>query len=270
MPAIVEDLKSQTLFQLVGYGLIISLVTIIIRILWVFAGAYHQSIFRRKGSNQSPKDNRNQTSWKNVLIVAWTGTRGVVSLATALALPITLSDGSPFPKRHSILLLAFIVILVTLVVQGLTLPLLIRLLKIKPQDETQKHEEKDLHLTITESVLKFIDNDFPFELDEKVLIQIRKPYEANFDLLSRELSAERPKTQQDSQHVTFISQLLSARLELIKYKRELLIQFHREGTYNDQTLTKAERELDIEDLRLQTMIQKGEDSNIEIRTPESS
>lgn len=270
MPAVVEDLKTQTVFQLVGYGLIISLVTIIIRILWVFAGAYHQSIFRRKDSEQPPEDNSRQTSWKNVLIVAWTGTRGVVSLATALALPLTLGDGSPFPKRHSILLLAFVVILVTLVVQGLTLPLLIRLLKIKPQDDTQKHEEKDLHLVVTESVLKFIDHDFPFELDEKVLIQIRKPYEANFDLLSKELSDDRPKVQQESEHVTFISQLLSARLEIIKYQRELLIRFHKEGTYNDETISKAERELDIEELRLQAMVQKGEDSNIEFRTPGSS
>jgi CPA1 family monovalent cation:H+ antiporter len=97
-----------------------------------------------------------------VLIVAGQEQEVVVSLATALALPLTMSNGDAFPKRHSILLLAFIVILVTLVVQGLTLPLLIRLLRIKPQDEIQKHEEKDLHLKMTESVLKFIDEEFPF------------------------------------------------------------------------------------------------------------
>lgn len=267
MPALVEDLKTTTVFQIVGYGLIISLATIIVRILWVFAGAYHQSIFLNKKNRQTTEEN-NHTSWKNVLIVAWTGTRGVVSLATALAIPLTLSNGNTFPKRHTVLLLAFIVILVTLVVQGLTLPLLIRLLKIKPQDDLQKHEEKDLQLTITENLLKFIDNEFPFKLDQKVLLQIRKPYEANFNLLSKELSEDEPQTQQNSEYVTFISQTLSARLELIKYKRELLIGFHKEGTYNDETISKAERELDIEELRLQAMIQKGEDSNIEFRQPE--
>lgn len=267
MPSIVEDLKTTTLFQLVGYGLIISLVTIIIRIVWVFAGAYHQTIFKRKSSSP-PETSSDQTSWKNVLIVAWTGTRGVVSLATALALPLTMSNGDAFPKRHSILLLAFIVILVTLVVQGLTLPLLIRLLRIKPQDEIQKHEEKDLHLKMTEDVLKFIDEKFPFKLDEDVLVQIRKTYEANFYLISKELSDDKPKTQQDSEHVAFISQTLSARIELIKYRRELLIRFHKEGTYNDESISKAERELDIEELRLNAMIQKGEDSNIEFRQSE--
>ena len=69
MPSIVEDLKTTTLFQLVSYGLIISLVTIIIRIIWVFAGAYQQTIFKRKSSSQ-PETSSDQTSWKNVLIVA--------------------------------------------------------------------------------------------------------------------------------------------------------------------------------------------------------
>ncbi|HYJ65679.1 MAG TPA: Na+/H+ antiporter, partial [Parafilimonas sp.] len=131
LPEIVTNLNSSTLFQLIGYGLIISIVTIVIRIVWVFAGAYHQRIFNRKKTDDDENDEA--VNWKNVLIVAWTGTRGVVSLATALALPLTLNNGAAFPKRHSILLLAFTVILVTLVIQGLTLPLLIKLLKIKSE-----------------------------------------------------------------------------------------------------------------------------------------
>lgn len=263
MPAIVKALKKDAMFQLVADGLIISLVTIIIRVLWVFVSAYYQNIFSRT----KDKQDAGNIPWKNVLIVAWTGTRGVVSLATALALPLTVSNGAGFPQRNAILLLAFIVILVTLVVQGLTLPLLIRLLKIKPQTDLQKHEEKNLQLTITKSVLEYIDKKFPFDLDEKVLVQIRKPYEANFDLLSKELSDDKGETAQDSKHLSFISQTLSARLELIKYKRELLIGFHKDGTYNDETISKAEGDLDMEDLRLQAMIQKGEDINIEIRQP---
>jgi hypothetical protein len=58
---------------------------------------------------------------------------------------------------------------------------------------------------MTESVQKFIDEEFPFKLDEDVLVQIRKPYEANFDLLSKELSDDKSETQQDSEHVTLVS-----------------------------------------------------------------
>ena len=86
-------------------------------------------------------------------------------------------------------------------VQRLTLPLLIRLLKIKPQDNLQKGEEKDFHLKITKSVLNFIDHEFPFKPDKKVLSQIRKPYEANFKLLSKELSDDDNELQQNSQQV---------------------------------------------------------------------
>jgi len=268
MPAIIKGLRTITVFSLVGYGLIISLVTIIIRILWVFAGAYHQKLLRSKNKEQKQRDESDQNSWKNVLVVAWTGTRGVVSLATALALPLTLSDGSAFPRRHSILLLSFIVILVTLVVQGLTLPLLIRLLKIKPQDNIQKQEEKDMRLTIAEHILRFINHDFPLELDETVMERIRKPYEANYELLSKEVLGKRRRKREQAEHKTFISQSLSAQLAIIKYERDLLIGFHKEGTYNDETITKAERELDLEELRLQALVAKGEDSDIEIQTPD--
>ena len=262
LPAIVEGLRSNTIYQLAGYGLIISAVTIVIRILWVFAGAYHQSIFPRK-SRPGVEDNSEPTSWKNVLIVAWTGTRGVVSLATAMGLPLTLTTGGDFPKRHSILLLAFIVILVTLVVQGLTLPLLIRLLKIKPQDNLQKQEENDLKLTLTQNVLQYLSNDFPLQLDEKVLTAVRSQYDLTYKLLSKPKVSNRLKYEKPV-HATFISQMLSAQLELLRFERELLIRYHREGAFNEETISKAERELDIEELRLLALVQKGEDNELEI------
>ena len=80
--------------------------------------------------------------------------------AAALALPLFLQDGTAFPKRHSIIFLAFVVIFVTLVVQGLSLPLLIRWLKIKPQDNTAA-EEKGVAIILATSTLNFIEQDFP-------------------------------------------------------------------------------------------------------------
>ncbi|MDB5246921.1 MAG: Na+/H+ antiporter [Segetibacter sp.] len=255
LPAIVEDLKTNTVVELIGYGLVISLVTIVIRIVWVFAGAYHRSLFSGKTMGVGVEEEE-KTSWKNVLIVAWTGTRGVVSLATALALPLTIREGVPFPKRHSILLLAFIVILVTLVVQGLTLPLLVRLLKIKPQEGLQKQDEKDLQLSVSESILQYINHDFPIELDEKVAVQIRKQYEIAIKLLSDKEKRNKGELRQTDSQFTFINQLLAAQLEIVKYEHELLNRFRKEGTYNDETIRKAEEELDIEELRLRAMVEK--------------
>jgi CPA1 family monovalent cation:H+ antiporter len=158
LPELVKNLSETTLYKLIGYGVLISIVTIVIRIIWVFAGAYHQRLFNKNKTNNSGEE---VTEWKNVLVVAWTGTRGVVSLATALALPFTLANGDAFPKRYSILLLAFTVIMVTLVVQGLTLRLLIKLLKIKPATAIMEKEEVDLNFILTQSTLQYINHEFP-------------------------------------------------------------------------------------------------------------
>ncbi|MBA2562487.1 MAG: Na+/H+ antiporter, partial [Chitinophagaceae bacterium] len=213
LPPIVKSLSKDGLSTMIGYGLLISLVTIIIRILWVFAGAYHQSLLNRKANDPSKEDSTEAVSWKNVLIVAWTGTRGVVSMATALALPFTLQSGSPFPHRDLILFLAFIVILVTLVVQGLTLPLLIRWLKIKPASHLQKQEEKDLQLTLTENILGFIKGDFPLELDDNVMEQLRKRYEVNFNILSQPKNRNRVENQAKVTQLIFKKHMLAAQME---------------------------------------------------------
>ncbi len=259
LPPIVKSLSKDGLSTMIGYGLLISLVTIIIRILWVFAGAYHQSLLTRKAKNDpSKEDSTEAVSWKNVLIVAWTGTRGVVSMATALALPFTLQSGGPFPQRDLILFLAFIVILVTLVVQGLTLPLLIRWLKIKPVSHLQKQEEKDLQLTLTENIIGFIKGEFPLELDDDVMEQLRKRYEINYNILSQTKNRNRVEKQEKVTQLIFKKHMLAAQLEIIKYQRELLLRYQKEGSFNEDAISKAEAELDVEELRLNTLVEKKE------------
>ena len=257
LPELVTDLKASTLFQLIGYGLIISIVTIVIRIVWVFAGAYHQSIFNRKKLNND--ENEETVNWKNVLIVAWTGTRGVVSLATALALPLTLNNGAEFPKRHSILLLAFTVILVTLVIQGLTLPLLIKLLKIKSETPLLQKEENELNLVLAESSLHFINNNFKDDVDESIIERIKKQYEFNYNMLANKTGNYRQRKESDSQ-LNSMNQFLKAQIEIVKFQRELLIKFQNEDRFSEEVLGKAERELDIEELRFSSMMQKAESS----------
>lgn len=252
LPELVKNLSSTTLYQLIGYGAIISVVTIVIRIVWVFAGAYHQRLFSSKKTNSSVED---VTDWKNVLVVAWTGTRGVVSLATALALPLLLHNGDAFPKRHSIILLAFTVIMVTLVVQGLTLPLLIRLLKIKPETPLLEKEESELHHLLAESSLQYINNhDFNNEINEDVISRLKKQYEFNYKLLSNKKSSRR----QIEEQFNFVNQYLMAQLEIIKFERELILKFQTEGRFSEEALTTAERELDIEEMRITALLQKAE------------
>ena len=263
LPVIMNEIKTQSILELLGYGLLISLVTIVVRIVWVIFGVYSQKIFSFKkksllSSDEKADSDTNTIDWKNVLIVAWTGTRGVVSLATALALPLTLNDGSIFPHRHIILFLAFVVIFVTLVVQGLTLPLLIKILGVQKKKTFHK-EDKELELTLAHQVVDFVEKSFPVALEPKLQEQVIKKYNLSIEKLHKEIiQIERQKKPVKSEITTTVLQLLLVQLEIVRFQRELLLKFHKEGTFSDDAIRYSERELDIEELRLNGLISKNE------------
>ena len=260
LPSIIRGLGNYPFMQILGYGLLISLVTIVVRIIWVFAGVYLQNFFsKKKGSAALAMGENPDNTWKNVLIVAWTGTRGVISLATALAIPLLLQDGTEFPKRNSIIFLSFVVIFVTLVVQGLSLPLLIRGLKIKKEDNTDA-EEKELQLLMASNTLNFIEQDFPIELDNKVEERLKKKYDLLINDLNKEIVRHKkakhiegklPETKPDP--------MLNAKLEISKFQRDLLIKWHKEGEFSDAALKKVEQEMDVDELKLNLQIPKEEE-----------
>ena len=260
LPSIIKDLGNYPFSQILGYGLLISAVTIVVRIIWVFAGVSSQTFFQKKKKTTddlSANDSQDST-WKNVLVVAWTGTRGVISLAAALALPLLLEDGTAFPKRHSIIFLAFVVIFVTLVVQGLSLPLLIRWLKIKPQDNTIE-EEKELQLHLATSTLNFIEQDFPMQLDNKLQEQLKKKYELQINDLTKEIGLQKKaKRNEEEIKPPPPTDLVNAQLEISKFKRELLVKIHKEGEFSDAAIKKVEREMDIDELKLELKVPKEE------------
>jgi CPA1 family monovalent cation:H+ antiporter len=180
----------------------------------------------------------------------------VISLAAALALPLLLEDGTPFPKRHSIIFLAFVVIFVTLVVQGLSLPLLIRWLKIKPQDNTIE-EEKELQLYLANSTLSFIEQEFPIQLDDKLQEQLKKKYELQINDLTKEIRRQKKAKRNDEEiKPPPPNDLVNAQLEISKFKRELLVKIHKEGEFSDAAIKKVEREMDIDELKLELKVRK--------------
>jgi CPA1 family monovalent cation:H+ antiporter len=243
-----------------GYGLIISLVTILVRIIWVFGGAYWLNFFQKSKKNKvESKDYSDpQNTWKNVMVVAWTGTRGVISLAAALALPLVLNDGTAFPKRSSIIFFAFVVIFVTLVVQGLSLPLLIRWLKIKPEDNTDE-EEKELQLYLANNTLHFIEKEFPVQVDNKLQQQLKNKYEQQIRKLTKEIKLHKKARYYNRElQPAEPDNLLIAKLEINKFQRELLIKLHRDGDFSDDTIRLIEREMDIDELNLNTQLPKEE------------
>ncbi|HTU59551.1 MAG TPA: Na+/H+ antiporter [Polyangiales bacterium] len=137
LPIVVEDLRTSSLLDAVSFGLLISLAAIAVRLAWTFAAAFLPSLLPA----------RQRPDWKLVTLVGWAGMRGVVSLAAALAIPAALPDGQAFPQRSLLVFVTFVVILVTLVAQGLSLPPLVRALRFDlPNDEHKHRQALDDHL----------------------------------------------------------------------------------------------------------------------------
>jgi monovalent cation/hydrogen antiporter len=261
LPGILKQLTNYKMSSLIGYGLIISLATILIRILWVFAGAWLASFFpaKDKFTRASSPANKDDT-WKNVLIVAWTGTRGVISLATALALPLTLYNGEVFPQRALILFLCFMVIVITLVVQGFSLPLLIRLLNVKPSANDDK-EEKELQLHLVNCTLHFIENDFYPKPDERVITELRKKYEQLGRKLVTEINSHTKNEEGKGQvAIRTVTDMQQVQLEIARFQRELLLKAHKEGKFSDIAIRAVERDMDIDDLKFNQLLPREDES----------
>ena len=255
LPSIIKDLGNYPFTQILGYGLLISLVTIVVRIVWVFAGAYWQNYFQKKNKSiddSSPGNNEDDT-WKNVLVVAWTGTRGVISLAAALALPLVIDDGSAFPKRHSIIFFAFVVIFVTLVIQGLSLPLLIRLLKMKPADNTAA-EEKELQLYLATNTLNFLEQEFPIQMENNMYEHLKKKIELEVQGLTKVVRRHKKAKRRNEKLQAAPDAMLNVQSEINKFKRGLLLKLHKEGEFSDGAIRQIERDLDIDDLKLNQLL----------------
>ena len=172
--------------------------------------------------------------------------RGVVSLAAALALPLTLTDGGSFPFRNMILFITFCVILMTLVVQGLTLPILIRLFKIKDSDNPEE-EEKKVRMHLSYSAIEFIESNYAQEdATRDALHHIKTKYEKRIDTIHRRmLTADLSRHSED-----VFREYVKMQLHMINFERRELKNLRRRNQYTEDILRKLEYELDLEEAAL--------------------
>ena len=134
-PQVIKSLDNVDILPLIAYSFLISLVMLVLRIFWIFGHSRNlrKEIDKRLAMPEQFKIklySDEKIDWKNSLIIGWSGMRGIVSLASALALPITLDNGTAFPQRDTLIFISVVVVLITLIVQGLTLPLLVKWLKV--------------------------------------------------------------------------------------------------------------------------------------------
>lgn len=241
LPHIIKELGESSLMDAIKYAVLISLVTIVIRILWVYPGAYVPRIVSKKIRMREVRPTH-----AAVFIVGWSGMRGVVSLASALAVPITLTNGQAFPQRNLILFITFVVILFTLVIQGLSLPLLIRLLKVE-SPETEAHHEHAIRLRLATVVLDLLEKSYSEEATTiEAFIRLKERYQRMVDLANSRLAQDEAAQQAGS----FVPKYRQMLLEAVQVRRAELNKMSRSREFPDELIRKRETELDLEEARL--------------------
>ncbi len=190
LPLILRDMDRIPIGSLLAYGVLISLTTIVVRIIWVYPGTYLPRWFSKR-----IRQREERPSPRLVSVVAWSGMRGVVSLAAALALPLTVGENIPFPNRDLIIFLTFCVIFATLVLQGLTLPKLIKWLGIKP-DDRELQKEHDARLKVASAMIEHIEENYSLALSESALNQIKTRYEIRIQRIRKDQTNQRISEEQ--------------------------------------------------------------------------
>lgn len=166
LPEIINRLGEYSVTDGIKYGLIVSAIVIALRFLWVYPAAH----IPRWLSAKARKDP--SPGWKGPLVISWAGMRGVVSLATALSIPLLMTDGTNFPQRNLIIFITFVVIFVTLVFQGLTLPFVIKLIKLEEIDVILPEEEQQagIQLRLNNRALKLLNEKYSADIKENELV----------------------------------------------------------------------------------------------------
>ncbi|WP_348268531.1 Na+/H+ antiporter [Edaphobacter paludis] len=230
------------LTTLLEYGAVFSVILIALRMIWVFPAVKMAFLLRRWTGHAEKKPGA-----RNVFVIGWTGMRGVIALAAAISVPETLANGTQFGPRNLIVFLAFCVILVTLVLQGLTLPSLIRALGLAGATGMSTEEREARKVALEEAIA---------HLEEGRKNCGSAYFHAFDDLLDRyqHRLAEVESGHQDNadEHGAHTyRQVVEAAEGAVQAERRAIIRLRDEGRISDDVLRTMERELDLEESRYQ-------------------
>jgi Na+/H+ antiporter len=239
LPTVIENITGYSAGKLIVWGMLISLVVIVVRLLWGFTVVYLIRAIDRR-----PSQLERRTTWQSRLAIGWAGMRGSVSLAAALAIPLQTDAGAAFPARDLIILLAYAVILVTLVGQGLTLGPLINGLGLC-DDGTEEREEVAARIRLAEAALERIEELTGQDwVRDDTLERVRGQY----DYRRRRFAAREDGDPDGYEERTGAYRRMM--YELYDAQRTELIQMRNRGDISDEVRRRVERDLDLEESRL--------------------
>jgi monovalent cation/hydrogen antiporter len=243
LPMILDGVADWTTGELLGYAALVCATVIGTRFVWNFTAPYVVRALDRR-----PQQRLRRVGWRLRVVSSWSGMRGAVSLAAALALPLETDAGVPLPDRDLILFITFALILVTIVGQGLTLPALIRMLGVQEDSSQEEHEELRARLVAAQAALDAIDGvEQEGWAREDTLERLRGLYrfrQRRFKTQAGKIEdeegiEERSLTYQRLMHVLYTAQ------------REAVVELRNSGDISSDVMHRIERELDLEESRLE-------------------
>ncbi len=241
LPVVLKGLGEYRGLDAAWYAIALFLVVVATRFVWVYPATFLPRMFSAR-----IRDREDNPTWKGALTTGWAGMRGVVSLAIAFSIPLTVHGGGPFPQRNLILFLTFTTVIGTLVVQGLTLPPIIRLLKFPGRDqqaETLAEANAQAQASrVAEKRLEALLEDERNALPPPLADRLREVLERRRNAVWERLGATNPVT---GETVDDTYRRLSR--EMISAERSMFVRL-RDGRYiDDEMLRTLLRRLDLEE-----------------------
>ena len=245
LPDIVAGLgPDYPITKAIGYGVGISFLALIVRFIWLFSTSSITRIV-----NKRSRIRYQDLTWHSSLVIVYAGMRGVVSLAAALSIPIMITDQIPFPLRNLILFITFVVIFVTLVVQGLTLPLFIKLLKI-PEAKHKLPEQEQINqikLKLVDLSLDKLVKDYQFQCTHnELMVNLKTELQHSLKEKKDTIHAFK-KGEINAVDLKAYNEIV---LALIQVQRDELHHLKGNKSYDDDIIRKEEWRLDLEELSI--------------------
>ncbi|MBP9092027.1 Na+/H+ antiporter [bacterium] len=232
---ILETVKAYPATQLVLWTATAALAPLAIRFAWTFTVGPLYNYLRK----------HQQPSWKHLFVFSWSGMRGVVSLAAALALPLTCSNGQAFPYRDLLIFLTIAVIASTLIIQGITLPAIVKMFEFEPDAYNPEEAERKARLALSREAVRRIDElarAESIDLEDPVLQKHLNKY------LERAIANIGP----ESQNQPAINRWQRIKAEAITAQRALLLQLRDSNEIQDDTFRLIQNELDLEETKMES------------------
>ncbi|QMW06066.1 Na+/H+ antiporter [Spirosoma foliorum] len=241
LPVIINGLDGYSKTEAILYALLITGVIIVTRMVFTISASYFTQFIGKyiTVAQRNP-------GLRGPIVLGWAGMRGVVSLASALSVPLTIQDGVPFPHRNLILFITFVVILVTLVFQGLTLPLVIRWVQPKELVERtpEDRQETKIRLKLLKVALQYLQQNYAEASSQNELVEnLKNRIESDLHQTKRHLDS----VESDGENVAQYNEIM---IDIIRVKRDELHRLRSIQEFDDEVIRREEARIDLEEEKI--------------------